>query len=131
MVMKTWYIYFNIAMVLLLLWLIKVHVWPNEYADATMLNRQFSEIKKNQECIQYLQNIAVTPTWRFSLISSLLFTMIEAILYVLAGGTFTEPMHFFTFWILLILNWLFMYKSLATRNWHYNCDHGCSAQFKK
>lgn len=129
--MQRWYVFLNIALLSLLIWFLVAHVFPNEYSDATQLNKQFARVKHNTECINYLQNVAVTPTWRFALISSFFFTLLLLMFYILAGGVFTEPKHYFAFWFLLILNWLFMYKSLATRMWHYTCDHGCSATFKE
>ena len=128
--MEKWYIYFNIILIVLFIVAIKVQIYPNEYSDAMQLNNQFEHIKHNKECINYLQNVSATPIWRFSILAAVLFTLLQLVLYILAGGEFTEKKHYFVFWILLILNWLFMYKALSTRSWHYTCNHGCMPNFK-
>lgn len=128
--MNRYYILFNVFLVALLLYAIKVQVYPEEHKDVTSLNKKFGELKGNTQCIDYLQNVAVTPTWRFALLSSIIFTMFQLALFLIAGGSLNTPRTVFIFWLLLLLNWLFMYKSLETRLWHYLCNHGCSVNFK-
>jgi hypothetical protein len=101
-----------------------------EYHDALKLNRKFKNIENNAQCMDYLRLISAIPTWRFSLMSSLAYTLLLVVIYVISGGKFNKQEHFLAFWLLFIFNFFFIYKSLATRAWHYICNHGCSINWE-
>ena len=127
--MQQWYLYFNLLLVVALILTIWMYIFPMEYHDALKLNREYKEIETDAKCIDYLRLISVTPTWRFSIMSSLGYTLLLVVIYIIAGGKFNTPIHFLVFWLLFIFNFFFMYKSLATRSWHYTCNHGCSTNW--
>ncbi|KKL07154.1 hypothetical protein LCGC14_2588860 [marine sediment metagenome] len=124
-IMDKWYIYFNIGLVVLLVWFLVTKALPREKSDIQKVDKHYQRIKQNPQCLDYLQTVNAIPTWRFSLLNSAIFTTIELILYIVAGGTFDKPLHFLMFWILYLLNFLFIYKMIATRSWHYMCSDGC------
>ncbi len=123
--MEKWYLYFNIALVILLGWFLLRDALPREKEDILKVDKHYQRIKHNPECLNYLQIVNAIPTWRFSLINAAIFTALQVILYIVAGGNFDKPIHFLTFWLLYILNFLFLYKIIATRSWHYMCSDGC------
>ena len=123
--MNKWYIYFNIILVFLLALFIFKQVLPRERKDIAKIDKHYQRVKHNSECLRYLQTINAIPTWRFSLINAAIFTILQLILYILAGGPFDKPINYFMFWILYIINFLFLYKIIATRSWHYMCSDGC------
>ncbi len=57
-----------------LVWLVAMGVllasWRTEVADRNRNNREFAQIyKTNPSCVDYLQRVARTPTWRISLLA--------------------------------------------------------------
>jgi len=123
--MEMWYIYFNVVLVVLLGYFLLQDALPREKSDIKKIDKHYQRIKHNQECLNYLQTISAIPTWRFSLINAAIFTALQIILYIVAGGQFNQPKHFLAFWLLYILNTFFIYKVIATRSWHYMCSDGC------
>ena len=123
--MEQWYIYFNIVLVVLLVWFLLKVVIPREKTDIEKIDKHYQRIKSNPACLNYLQTINAIPTWRFSLINAAIFTFLQILLYIIAGGRFDKPINFLMFWLLYILNFLFLYKVIATRSWHYMCSDGC------
>ena len=124
--MEKWYIYFNIIGFAVIIWFLLAYVWPHEKTDVKKINNYFYQIKHNKDCLNYLQTVTAMPTWRISLLSAAIFTLIELVLYIVAGVRFDQPIHYLAFWILYILNFLFLYKSISTILWHYVCSDGCS-----
>jgi len=123
--MNQWYIVLNIGLFILTLVLMYTYIIPHEASDIYKLNKKYREIDSNAQCIDYLQNVAATPTWRFAMISAAGFTLIELILYILMGFPIDQPKHLALFWILYILNTFFMYKAMGTWVFHYMCQNNC------
>lgn len=121
--MNTFYILFNIILLGCLIFLLK---WMSaaEAKDVYLLNNYFEKISTNNQCLDYLQLITNIPYWRFCLISSFFYTGILFILYIISGNTITNEI-IFIIWLLFIFNAVFLYKTIATRDFHYVCKNNC------
>lgn len=106
-------------------------VLPLEISDATLLNQKFDKLKRNNpQCLDYLQQTVAVPTWRFSLLSAGLFTVIMLALFLVSGYTLDTTNHYLGFWILFIMTTFFIYKTLGTRNYHYTCRDNCLKEWQ-
>lgn len=123
--MKNWYIYFNLLLIILLVLFLVFHAIPREKVDIEKIDKHYQRIKHNDQCLNYLQTINAIPTWRYSLIYGALFTAIQVSLYIVAGGKFNKKKYFLGVWVLYMLNFLYLYKMVANRSWHYVCSDGC------
>ena len=116
-------LYINLFFVIILI-IVLSYSSINEKKDVYNLNKKFEEIKTDIKCLQYLQSNVTIPTWRFSIISSAGYTGILLSLYIIAGYKFTSTTYLI-FWLLFFFNAFFLYKSIATRNYHYLCKDQC------
>lgn len=121
--MNSAYIYFNVALVALLA--LGIYSWAKEETkDVYMLNARFQELSSNSQCLNYLQTVTNIPYWRFAIFSSAGYTAILFILYLLTGSPVTKTVVAMA-WLLFILNTVFIYKTIGTRDFHYVCKNNC------
>jgi len=73
---------------------------------------------KKTDCSRFIDYLTSMPTWRFSILSSLLYTSMLFIFFYLIGYEMDRKM-IGMFWILLIGNVIFVQKLLDYRNFHY------------
>ena len=117
-------------------------LWNRERNDMIASNNYFHYIKKNTECLTYLQTISQMPVWRISLIYSLFIALISSIMvsFILYKKKKQNQKNILTdlgalssnesFWLIIvsiiIINFIGIYKLLTHWNWHYMCDWGCA-----
>tara|TARA_B100000497_G_C7576025_1_gene346913 strand:- start:246 stop:695 length:450 start_codon:yes stop_codon:yes gene_type:complete len=114
-------------------------LWNREKNDMIASNNYFHYIKKNTECLSYLQTINQIPVWRLSIIYSLFIALANSLVvsYVLhkkkQNNKLKNVSSFSsneTFWFIIvsiiIINFIGIYKIITHWNWHYMCDWGCS-----
>ena len=126
--MDNYYILLNLALFAVLLWGIS-KASEEERKDVLLLNKKFEDISDNKQCLDYLQLVATIPTWRFAIFSSTGYTLLLFLLYVLSGNPVTTTVMFVT-WGLWVMNTIFIYKTVATRDFHYMCKNNCQPEWK-
>ena len=129
--MKRLYIFVNLTLLLIIGGLFYYVVLPGETSDVEQINKKYREMKDNDRCIEYLKQVSSLPTWRFSLVHSAGFTLLLLFLYIISGYPFDKPIYFASFWVLFILNAVFIYKTLATWNYHYMCQDNCLKNWRE
>ena len=117
-------IYLNVFLLVVLCYYIYV-ISKKERDDVVMLNNKFLELRDNRQCLDYLQLITTIPFWRFCVFSSAGYTMLLFLLYTVSGFPITNIV-MGGFWLLFLLNATFLYKMLATRDFHYICKNSCN-----
>lgn len=116
---------YNIALgIIVLLILLKVFL-PYEKSGMLGLNKNFQEIKNNQQCLSFLQKVTIIPIWRFALLSSAIFTVIITIIVCIAGYCPSQPIHYLGIWAFFLLLFVFSYQIISFRNYHYICEDNC------
>ena len=124
----------NLKMNILILFIYTVTVTcfflNKEKRDMKLSNRYHERIKKNDECLAYLQTVTQIPVWRLSLITGSFIAllnsfMISFVLHKNKNLSLNE-----SFWLIIgsmiVINFIGLYKILTHWNWHYICDWGCS-----
>ena len=118
-----WFIVLNIALLIGVAIGIK-SISKQEAIDVYAINKKFVDISGNKQCIDYLQTVTSIPYWRFSMFTGAGYTMLLFLIYLLSGMPITKNT-FFGFWLLFLLNCVFVYKMIATRDFHYICKNNC------
>ena len=127
----------NLKMNILILFIYAIKVlcllWNREKNDVIASNNYYNYIKKNDECLTYLQTISQLPVWRLSLISGSFITLINSFMisFVLYKNSISKNLSLNeSFWLIIasmiVINFIGLYKILTHWNWHYMCDWGCS-----
>ena len=119
----------NIVILIIILIIVVCLVAETEINDNNAINNYFEKIKKNEQCLSYLQTVNQMPTWRISLIVGLILTLLNSfiIIFVLSKKILSQTESYWLIASFMILcNFLCIYKLLTHWNWHYMCNWGCS-----
>ena len=119
----------NIIILFIIFILVVCSLYNLEKNDVLASNKYYNYIKKNNECLEYLQTINQIPTWRLSFMCALFITFLNSfiIVFVLCNKKLSPNS---SFWLIItfmvLINFIGIYKLLGHWNWHYMCDWGCS-----